>query len=45
MYGADLAEAAFVDMVLLGVEDIRKAYISLIYQVWQLILRVVHTTQ
>ena len=25
MYGADLAEAAIVDMVLLGVEDLRKA--------------------
>jgi hypothetical protein len=33
MYGADLQEAAFVDMVLLGVEDFRRAYITLLFAV------------
>lgn len=33
LYGSSLAEAALIDMVLLGVEDVRKAYITLIYQV------------
>lgn len=32
LYGSGLTEQAFVDMVLLAVEDVRKAYIALIYQ-------------
>lgn len=37
--GSSLQEAALVDMVMAGVEDIRRAYINLIYQVCHPIIR------
>lgn len=33
LYGASLTDAALIDMILGGVEDLRKGYITLIYQV------------